>query len=553
MSRRTRVVLTLAASLAVLSSLGGGCGGSTNTGGGFSSTGADTATTGSTGTGTTTSATSTGTGSAGGAGGSGGATSTGTGTGTATTGAGGGTSTTTGTGTATTSATGSSSTGAVCPPGCTGAFDWAKAFGGAGAEQSNAVAADSFGNVFVGGFFNSTMDLGCGPISPGSGDTPFLAKLDPNGNCLWSHGYTVSLPAGTTSQIRGVATDAAGNVYVTGLFFGTLNLGGGVLTSTGQNDLFVAKFDPSGAHVWSENFGDVSVQTARSIAVDGAGHVLVAGDFAGTIKFLPAGQISTSGGLDAFVIAFDNTGQPLWGKAFGDGADQTAQAVAADASGNVLVTGKFGGVVDFGGGPLSTAGLNDVFVVELDKQGNYVWSKRFGTAGDDGGAGIAADPTGNVLVTGYFSDNPISFGGASLPNQGGQDAFLAELDPTGAHLWSHAAGDASTQGALGVAVDSGGNVAFTGYMGGSADFGGGVLSGNGMGSVFVAKYSSAGAHLWSKVTGAGGASLTLPAAVATDPSGAVLVTGQLNTPTDFGGGSIGGFGKQDGFVEKLAP
>ena len=58
-------------------------------------------------------------------------------------------------------------------------------------------------------------------------------------------------------------------------------------------------------------------------------------------------------------------GKHLWSKRFGDAGTQAANAIAADASGNVIVAGRFEGTVDFGGGALTSAGLSDIFIVKF--------------------------------------------------------------------------------------------------------------------------------------------------------------------------------------------
>ena len=92
-----------------------------------------------------------------------------------------------------------------------------------------------------------------------------------------------------------------------------------------------------------------------------------------------------------------------WALRFGDAADQYVTSIAADGAGDVIVTGYFAGTMSFGGSPLVSAGTFDVFVAKLDPSGNHLWSKRFGDAGGQDGAGVAVDGKGDVLVTGSSS------------------------------------------------------------------------------------------------------------------------------------------------------
>lgn len=443
----------------------------------------------------------------------------------------------------------STGTGGGGCPRCTGPALWSKAVGGASDEEGNTVAIDPTGNILVGGYFTSPMDVGCGMMLPGGGDTPFLFKLDPAGNCIWSKGFAIS-QVGTTDQVKSVATDAAGNIFITGTFFGGVDFGGGVMVASGNSDVFIVKLTPSGAFVWGKRYGDLAPQQGKSIAVDQAGNVLVTGDFYSKVDF-GGGPMLSGGATDAYVVKLDTNGNFLWNKRFGDAANQTSTSIAVDAAGNAVITGTLNGAADFGGGVLTSAGLGDVFIAKLDSSGNHLWSKRFGDASDQLGTGVATSPTGNVVVTGYLSGGALSFGGANLINQGGNDAFLVQLDPAGNHLWSRLGGGPSNQSGLSVAVDPAGNVGMTGYLAGTADFGGGVLTGLGLADIFIAKYDAAGNHLWSKAFG--DSATQFARCIAMDANGDSIITGLMSGPTDFGNGAVGGFGGEDVFLVKLGP
>jgi len=77
--------------------------------------------------------------------------------------------------------------------------------------------------------------------------------------------------------------------------------------------------------------------------------------------------------------------------------------VAADPAGNILVTGSMAGTIDFGGGPLTSAGSSDVFLAKYSAGGAVLWTKHLGGPGPDVGYGVASDSAGNVIVVGYFT------------------------------------------------------------------------------------------------------------------------------------------------------
>jgi hypothetical protein len=304
---------------------------------------------------------------------------------------------------------------------------WANSYGAAGLVLAMAPpAVDGSGNVLVTGGFDGTVDFGCGVLTANSPDpNVFVAKLDESGGCSWSrhYGHFQGMAGG-----QGVAVDGSGNVVITGMFQGDINFGGSTLTSVGGDDIFVAKLDLYGNHLWSQRFGGQQSQRAdRGVAVDGSGNVLVAGSFEGGIDF-GGGPLTSAGGRDVFLAKLDPSGNHVWSMRFGDVQSEFSRSVAVDGSGNVLVTGDFQGNIDFGGGSMTSAGADDVFVAKFDPNGTHLWSKRYGTAVAQESSHITVDELGNVLVTGEFQGN-IDFGGGPLTSAGADDVFLAKLEP----------------------------------------------------------------------------------------------------------------------------
>src|SRR5690606_18993841 len=126
-----------------------------------------------------------------------------------------------------------------------------------------------------------------------------------------------SKSAGSASEQRlyDVAFDANGNVFVSGWFGGSIDFGGGAHMSAGQADAFIAKLDGNGGHVWSKRYGDAASQFIRGLEVDAAGNVVVAGYTDGSIDF-GGGALTSSDGYDVFVARLDPAGNHLDSKIF---------------------------------------------------------------------------------------------------------------------------------------------------------------------------------------------------------------------------------------------
>ena len=363
------------------------------------------------------------------------------------------------------------------------------------------------------------------------------------GNHLWS----ASFGDGSSQTATSVDIDNGGNAVVTGGMSGTADFGGGPLTSGGDSDIYVAKFDAAGSHLWSKHFGDAASQSGLSVATDSANNVVLAGFFRGTADF--GGGVLSAGPSngDVFVAKFDQDGNHLWSKRFGDSGDQSGIDVATDASGNVLIGGAFMGQIDFGGGPLASAGNTDAFLAKLDAAGNHVWSKRFGDGAQQLPADLAVNSSGEPTLTGTFQGS-VNFGGGVLSTAGSEDIFVATFNAAGVHAWSARYGDTNIDRSRAVATTASGDIVITGAISDDLDFGGGALLGTND-DVFVAAFDAAGAHLWSKRFP--GSATDQGEGIAVDSGGNVLLTGQFSGNINFGGGLLTSAGVNDVFAATL--
>lgn len=426
---------------------------------------------------------------------------------------------------------------------------WDKRFGDVVGQFAWGLAVDAMDATFITGESFGTVDFGGGALTSAGLTDVYLAKLDAAGNHVWSKKFGNNL----TQSGQAVAVDAGGNVVIAGYFQGSVLFGSATLSSSGGGDMFVAKFDGAGNHVWSKKFGSATDdQLALAVAVDSAGDVLLTGALTGTMGF-GGTNLTSSGGADVFVAKLAAaTGNHVWSKKFGDAAvAQTGRAIAVDPMDNVVVTGDFDGTVNFGGSPLTTAGSSDIFVVKLDSAGNHVWSQQFGDVEFQIGRGATTDAAGNVIVVGEMA-GVTDFGGGPIASKGATDAFVALFDPAGAHVASVAFGDADYDSANAVAA-RGGSVAVTGYFAGSADFGGTTLVSAGGRDAFTVRLSGADLSTLQARSLGDGAFYQSGQGVGLDSTGNTLVTGYFYGSMDFGNGPLTSAGEGDIFLAKLLP
>ena len=288
---------------------------------------------------------------------------------------------------------------------------WARQFGGLRSDGVLGVAGDA-GGVYAVGYTESALPGGGGGIV-GIMDS-FVRKYDAGGTIAWTRQFGLRLPA--TDSAR--AVDADGNVYVAGTVGGHLpdQQGFGFDPNGSDSSAFVRKYDASGTELWTRQFsaGLLAFNGAFAIAVDASG-VYVAGAVEEHVPGFP-----NTAGQDAFVRKFDASGNELWVRQFGTTGTESADGIAADATG-VYVTGSTTGT--FPG--QTSAGGQDAFVRKYDVGGNELWTRQFGSSSADQALAATVDASG-IYVAGTT--------GGSLLGQitsGGQDAFARKYDSNG--------------------------------------------------------------------------------------------------------------------------
>jgi hypothetical protein len=206
-----------------------------------------------------------------------------------------------------------------------------------------------------------------------------------------------------------------------------VDFGGGALTSASQ-DGFVASFASAGAHRWSKRFGDIGQDAGAGVALDGSGNVTVTGSVDGSSVDLGGGPLTGGGGFDLIIASYDPAGAHRWSRRFGGLGWDRPTGIAADASGNVVITGSFGGSVNFGGGTLMAASSEDIVVASYGPTGAHRWSRSFGHAVyETKSTGVALTANGTVYVGGYF-EGVVDFGKGPL-TAAGYDVLLLQLAP----------------------------------------------------------------------------------------------------------------------------
>jgi hypothetical protein len=420
---------------------------------------------------------------------------------------------------------------------------WVCSEGGSASELGLGVTTDGAGNVIVTGLFSGRPYFGGTLLSSGGAADMFLAKYSPTGTILW----VKSAGGADTTAGWGVATDGAGNVYVTGYFKGTATFGSTTLPNAGQSDIFVAKYDADGNSLWAKSAGGSGIDRARGIATDGSGNVIVGGRFQGSATF--GGNVLNSAGADDIVLAtFDGTGAVIRAVSAGGLRNDRcwAVAVAGDGSDDVVMTGFFADSAMFGTTMVRGAGGGDIVVAKYNSSGVQQWVRPGGGTGYDLGWDIATDGS-DIYVTGSFFGTA-TIGTTTLPSAGGEDIFVARYNALGNSLWARSAGGINNDRGVGVGVDGSHNVVITGFFESSASFSGTNLTAAGPRDGYIAKYGVLGALQWVQPIAGTGSNNGWD--VTAQPSGYIVGTGSYQDQATIGSASITVEGLDDVFVVK---
>lgn len=349
--------------------------------------------------------------------------------------------------------------------GSDGTATWSRSYGDAALQEVAAISVSPSDETIViaGRFSGQLPEFGMGTGS----SNIFEAQIDASG------AYANRRQQNASDHIYGLGRDAQDHVLVAGDYLTTYDGGNNsTLTAVGGHDGFVAWQNPDLGRIQARNVGSTGEDAMLAASADSASNVYATG-FVSAVPDVMSG-LSYAGGKDLVLASWSANGDLRFAKLFGDAGDQVGRDVAVDANGHVIVVGDFSGTIDFGGTPLTSAGGLDVFVAAFDQNGAPLWSKRFGDASDQTARAVAIDSTGSILVTGDF-EGVIDFGGGKLTSAGKTDVFLARFDDKGQYVQASGWGDKESQSGRDVTVDSGDHPILVADVQGEIDFGAGAL------------------------------------------------------------------------------
>jgi uncharacterized delta-60 repeat protein len=288
---------------------------------------------------------------------------------------------------------------------------WHKAYDGGYGDEASDVAVDSEDNIIVTGYTTNE-----------AGNTSYYTiKYDKDGNEIWSKSYD----GGNDDEAYGVAVDSEDNIIVTGFSRNA--------TGNGKDNYYTIKYDKDGNEIWNKSYADGQTDQAMAVAVDSQDNIIVTG-------------CSRNLGVHYLTIKYDKDGNEIWNQTYHDCPISEAFGVAVDSEDNVIVTGQS----CFPNGDWHTIKYNGT-------DGSQIWLVTWGGGGDNEGHRVALDSEGNIIVTGTRQHPPYG------PYSDVWDYHTIKYDPNGKEIWGRTYWNGYANWPMGLAVDSADNVIVTGY------------------------------------------------------------------------------------------
>lgn len=272
---------------------------------------------------------------------------------------------------------------------------------------------------------------------------------------------------------NGVCNDNSGNTYSTGYFSESITFGDITLTDVGGSDIFVVKYDPNGNVLWANSYGGSSLDFANNMAINSDNHIVITGAFRSeSISFgsFTLTNPNSGNGADCFyILKIDSNGNVLWAKTANCDSNCVGKDVDINDNGEIVVTGNFSGnSVSFGSITLPNfyQFATDFFIVKYNSQGEVLWAKGFGGNSYDIGIGVVFDNNGNINFIGAFSSYEISLGVTTYINSGGYDYLVVQFGSEGNISWMRNAQGDGDDFAQDIDVDNENNIFITGDFSG---------------------------------------------------------------------------------------
>lgn len=310
---------------------------------------------------------------------------------------------------------------------------WEKSFGGKQSEYLlDVVPTADYGFLLAG---SSLSDKSGNKDNKGQGDLDYwLWKMSERGDIDWQ------------KQLGGSGTDmlqaAAGTIdggFILGGSSDSKKSGDKMVDGFGGNDYWIIKLNAAGSEQWQHTIGGESQELLQVVIQTKDGGYLVAGSSSSSAQKseavsenLYAKTAEHYGNLDYWIVKLSRSGQLEWQKSFGGEYADVLKSAVQTPDGGYIVGGTSNSPIS-GNKTVDTFGMNDYWILKLDKNGTIEWQEGFGGNKDDELSQILLTADNNYLLAGHsFSGTD---GNKSKSNREGSDLWLVKIDQNSTILW----------------------------------------------------------------------------------------------------------------------
>ncbi len=357
-------------------------------------------------------------------------------------------------------------------------------FGGAGTENLTDYYRDAYGNQYITGSFEGTVDFDNSPVSTFnltavSGPDIFLAKYSSAG----AFRFAVSFGGTFNDEGRGIAVNANGNIFLSGYFMDQVDFDPGptvqMLNSQVNSDGFILQLDSTGSFISVKQIQGVGEVLPSGIGLDAIGNAYICGRFIGACNFDPGNTNFTLNGSSAgdpaiFLAKYASNGNLSYAREINGSGLDILNDFYVDASQNIYLTGYYQNTVDFDPSgatqTLTAVGTQDAFFAKYDASGNFVLAKSISGLNSEEGYSITADQSGNIIVAGSFSGTVDFDPGAGTNNitaSTGFSVYLSKYDNSGNLIFARGFGEGRPKV---LKTDQYNNIYMGGYYSGAYNF-----------------------------------------------------------------------------------
>jgi len=279
-----------------------------------------------------------------------------------------------------------------------GAIRWIQQVGSTGEDNTFDLTTDGEGNIYLSGGFSGTVRFGDVTLESRGDADMFIAKLAPDGTTVWARSF------GSPARDGGneISVLASGEIAVAAITLGDFTVDGETFDFGGGNrDSFLIRMTPDGEVLWTTPFDGSGTEQMRAVAMNEAGEVFVGFQFSGELRSGPF-RFESRGDFDGAVFKLDAEGVPVWAHQVGGAGLDNVRGVAAGPDGSVYAAGRIEGAVEMMTLDLPALGDNgDDFMMRLSSSGAPEWLVTAAGAGRGRGWEIVSDPRG-VVVSGLL-------------------------------------------------------------------------------------------------------------------------------------------------------